>query len=170
MGFDLKDVAELDNLRLALRFVRQDKEDEVIRDPLKDVAFLETGGSKLQNLSRQLVDGDYDPEPSLIVETGKSNHTSRPLSHITLYDWIVAQAILNHAAPVLDAEIPLSSLPCVSTLTGSNDLLANSSDTGTAIGHHSDVVSGAVLKPYLASSLLTLAVFLNTWTYVSYWK
>ena len=49
MTFDLTDVAHIDNLRLALRFVRQDKEDESIKHPLKDVPFLETLDSQLMN-------------------------------------------------------------------------------------------------------------------------
>ena len=102
----LRDVADLDNLRLAVRFVRQDKEDEEIRDPLRDLAFLHDLDERLKDLSVRILTGTYDPRQAVIVEAGKSNFTTRPTSHIAFEDWIVAQAILNVTAETIDAAIP----------------------------------------------------------------
>jgi hypothetical protein len=103
------DIAALDNLRHAFRFVRQDKEDEIITDALRDIPFIDALDSRLKSIANRLLTGEYDPKRAYIVEVGKGNYTTRPMSHIAIDDWIVAQAILNLVAETLDLRIPKSS-------------------------------------------------------------
>jgi len=111
MEESIEDIADSNNLWHAVRFVRQDKKDELVIDPLKDVTYLERNvlAARLDDLAARLKSGTYEPRRSMIVEVGKGNFTTRPMSHICLEDWIVAQAILNVIAPKLDEKIPKES-------------------------------------------------------------
>jgi len=111
MTASIEDIVGPTNLWNAVRFVQQDKRDELICDPLKDVAYLEQSAlaDRLADLATRIRSGSYEPRRSMIVEVGKANFTTRPMSHIHLEDWIVAQAILNVIAETLDAEIPTGS-------------------------------------------------------------
>lgn len=109
VGLRLKDIAEMRNLRNAIRFVKQDKAEEQIHCPLYDLPYLWKIEKKLLDLSFRLLDGTYQPQKCTILEVVKSSFTTRPISHIGIEDWIVAQAILNKVAPILDEKIPLNS-------------------------------------------------------------
>ena len=108
-GIRLKDVADIDNLKKGVRFVKQDKAEERIHCPLYDLPYLWKIEEKLSDLSTRLKNGTYQPQKCTILEVVKSSFTTRPISHINIEDWIVAQAILNKVAPVLDEKIPSNS-------------------------------------------------------------
>ena len=108
-GLHLRDVADLNNLRNAVRFVKQDKVDEHIHCPLRDLPYMWKIDEKLLDLRVRLLDGTYQPQKCTIIELVKSSFTTRPISHISIEDWIVAQAILNKVAPILDDKIPNNS-------------------------------------------------------------
>jgi len=105
----LKHIADIKNLKKAVRFVKQDKEDENIHCPLHDLPYLWKVDKKLSDLKSRLLDGTYQPQKCTILEVAKSSFTTRPTSHISIEDWIVAQAILNKVALILDKKIPENS-------------------------------------------------------------
>jgi len=82
----LADIADNANLTRAVRFVGHDKDDEVIRDPLSDVPFLDDLGFRLPDISRRLIARTYEPRRVKVVEVGKSNYTTRPVSFIEMED------------------------------------------------------------------------------------
>jgi hypothetical protein len=75
MPSNLDDVAKMDNLRQALRFVRQDQEDQILRDPLKDIPFREKHSldSRLSDLRARLISAEYEPRRPTIIESPKAN-------------------------------------------------------------------------------------------------
>lgn len=101
----LREIADVSNLRDALKFVRQDKQDEYIHCPLRDIPYLWKIEARLPELSSRLLSGIYQPQKATILELIKSSFTTRPISHIYIEDWIVAQAILNKIGPLLDSRI-----------------------------------------------------------------
>ena len=109
MPFTIDDIADLANLRKAVRFALQDKGDEAVLDPLRDIPFLENLDSRLTDISERLKAGDYEPRGVTIVELPKGNYTTRPISQLSMEDWVVAQAILNVVAERLDSLIPVTS-------------------------------------------------------------
>ena len=98
----IDDIAEVRNLHGAVRFVLHDKEDEAMIDPLRDIPFLENLDARLTDLSQRLKSGQYEPRRVAIVELPKGDFTTRPLSHLSMDDWVVAQATLNVVADTLD--------------------------------------------------------------------
>lgn len=109
MPESVREVADTANLYRAVRFVRDDKDDEVISDPLNDIPFLETLNVRIPDVSNRLLNGTYEPRRVTVVETARADFTTRPLSHMEFEDWVVAQAILNVVAEKLDGKIPASS-------------------------------------------------------------
>ncbi len=105
----LKDIADIKNLRNAVRFVKEDKAEERIHCPLYDLPYLWKIEKKLLDLGTRLLNGTYQPQKCTILEVVKSSFTTRPISHINIEDWIVAQGILNKVAPILDKKIPPNS-------------------------------------------------------------
>lgn len=93
------------NLHEALRFVLQDKEDEELRSPVRDLPYLLNAPKKLAELSARLASGSYQPRAPVVLELAKSNMTTRPITYVCMDDWVVAQAILNQVAPVIDGAI-----------------------------------------------------------------
>ena len=102
----IDEVSSEDNLRRALRFVRQDKEDEPVKDPLGDIPFFADPGMHLRDLAAKLRTARYQPQDASIVEAPKGSFTTRPVSQLALDDWVVAQGILNVIADGIDQRVP----------------------------------------------------------------
>jgi len=105
----LQDISDIANLKKAIKFVKQDKEDEDITCPLHDLPYFYKIEDKLHDLKSRMDSGTYQPEKCIILERIKSSFTTRPISYISIEDWIVAQAILNKVGPILDEKIPQNS-------------------------------------------------------------
>lgn len=105
----IEEIATISNLHRAVQFARDDKQDEAIRDVLREQPYLLNLNAKLPDLSARLSRGAYQAQDAVVVELVKGSYTTRPLSQISLEDWIVAQAILNIIGRQVDSRIPDSS-------------------------------------------------------------
>jgi len=101
-----KDVLNAQNLTKTWRIIRDNTENDLVRDPLDHLAFEATADNHVRQLVFALETERYRPCPPLVVRAAKRDGLTRPLSTLDVADTVVLKTLVDAIQAALHQGFP----------------------------------------------------------------